>query len=131
MSSDKAAPPPRTITLEPAPAPVRVEFAGTTLAESDRALILREETLPPAFYIPRADVRWEALRESDRQSFCPYKGTARYWSVQVGDREAENAVWGYPEAIDAVAPIRDCVAFYWNRVDAWYLDDRRLDAPNF
>jgi len=131
MSADKAAPPPRTITLEPAPAGVRIEFAGTVLANSDRALILREESLPPAFYIPREDVHWQALSESDRQSFCPYKGTARYWSVRVGDRAAENAVWSYPQAIDTVAPIRDCVAFYWNKMDAWYLGGERLSEPSF
>ena len=131
MSAESAAPPPRKITLEPAPGPVRVEFAGTALAESGKALILREEGLPPAFYIPEDDVHWQAMEESDRQTYCPYKGTARYWNVRVDGRQAENAVWAYPEAIDSVAAIRNCVAFYWSRVDAWYLGDDRLTEPNF
>lgn len=124
-------PPPRTITLEPAPARVRVEFGGTVVAETDNALILREGSLPPALYIPRGDVCWEVMTESDRQTFCPYKGTARYWSIDAGGRRAENAVWSYPQAIESVAAIRNCVAFYWDRVDAWYLGDERLESPAF
>lgn len=130
-TSESAAPPPRKITLEPAPGPVRVEFAGTALAESDRALILREEGLPPAFYIPQDDIHWQAMAESDRQTYCPYKGTARYWNVRVDDRQAENAVWAYPQAIESVAAIRDCVSFYWSRVDGWYLNDERLTEQTF
>ncbi len=124
-------PPPRKITLEPASDSIRVEFAGATIAETRNALILREGSYPPVAYIPRADVRWELLRDSDHQTFCPYKGTARYWSVAAGGRIAENAVWGYPQAIDAVAEIQDCVAFYWDRMDAWYLGGKPLAKPAF
>jgi uncharacterized protein (DUF427 family) len=124
-------PAPRKITLEPAPTTIRVEFAGQTVAESDRALILREGSYPPVAYIPKADVQWELLTDSDHHTFCPYKGTAQYWSISAGERVAENALWGYPEAIDAVADIRDCVAFYWDRVDAWYLGGEPLAKPAF
>ena len=121
----------RTITLDPAPATLRVEFGGEVIAESDDALILREGSLPPVAYIPCADVRWQVVQETDRQTFCPYKGTARYWSITAGGRTAENAVWAYPQAIDAVAEIQDCVAFYWDRVDAWHLDGKELSKPPF
>ena len=124
-------PPPRKITLEPAQDTIRIEFGGKTIAESSKALILREGAYPPVAYIPKADVRWEMMQDSDHNTFCPYKGTARYWSVTAGDRRAENAVWGYPEAIDAVAEIQDCVAFYWDRMDAWYLGGRVIDKPAF
>ena len=131
MTAESTAPSPRRITLEPAPASVRVEFAGNAIAESERALILREGSLPPAFYIPREDVRWEMLVETDHHTFCPYKGTARYWRIETGDRRVENAVWSYPQAIESVAAIQNCVAFYWNRVDAWYLGGERLTEPTF
>lgn len=131
MPAESASPPPRTITLEPAPGRVRVEFGGTAVADTDNALILREGSLPPAFYIPHSDVRWEVMEETDRQTFCPYKGTARYWSINAGGQRAENAVWAYPQAIDSVAGIQNCVAFYWSRVDAWYLAGERLESPTF
>ena len=63
---------------------------------------------------------------TDHHTFCPYKGTASYWTIAVGDRVAENAVWGYPEPFDEVAAIKDYVAFYWNRVDSWCEEDEEI-----
>ena len=126
----KSSQPPK-ITLAPAPDTIRVEFGGQTIAESSAALILQEGSYPPVAYIPKADVRCELMQDSDHHTFCPYKGTAQYWSISAGDRVAENAVWGYPEAIDAVAEIQDCVAFYWDRMDAWYLGGKAISKPAF
>src|SRR5262249_34292398 len=55
-----------------------------------------------------------------------YKGTASYWTIRVGDKISENAVWGYPEPYDEVAAIQDFVAFYWDRVDHWYEEDEEI-----
>lgn len=126
MAESKQAP---RITLEPIAKNLRVTFAGEVIAESDGALVLREGQLPPVFYIPKADVRWGLTVATDRSTHCPYKGDACYWSVNVNGKTVDNAIWGYPQAIDAVAPIRDCVAFYWNKMDAWYLDGQPTDAP--
>lgn len=112
---------PPTITLEPFGNSVRVEFAGATVAESNGALVLREGRLPPVLYIPKDDVRWALTAASERSTHCPYKGDASYWNVSTNGRTAENAIWAYPQAIDSIAAIRDCVAFYWDKMDAWYL----------
>ena len=119
------------ITIEPAEEAVRVTYRGTDLANSANALILREGTYPPVFYIPKADVNWDVMQATDHSTFCPYKGTASYWSIDVDGERVENGVWAYPEAIDAVAEIKDCVAFYWNKMDAWYLGGRHLSKPEF
>lgn len=116
---------PPTITLEPLGQSVRVELAGATVAESDRALVLREGSLPPVLYIPKDDVRWALTTTTERSTHCPYKGDARYWSVTANGHTAENAIWAYPQAIDSVAAIRDCVAFYWDKMDAWYLGGQK------
>lgn len=121
-----AANPDYRITFEPSPRRVRVKFAGETIADSTAAHLLFETRHLPIYYFPRADVRVDLLRPTDHHSFCPYKGTAAYWSVAVGDRVAENAVWGYPEPFDEVAAIRDYVAFYWNRVDSWWEEDEEI-----
>jgi len=47
----------------------------------------------------------------------PFKGDASYWSVRVGDRVAENAMWGYPEPIEGAPQIAGYLAFYWNKMD--------------
>ena len=122
---------PPTITLTPLGKPVRVEFGGHAVAESDGALVLREGRLPPVLYIPKADVHWNLTEATDRSTHCPYKGDATYWTVSASGQSAENAIWGYPDAIDAVAQIRDCVAFYWTKMDAWYLGSEKVAEPNF
>jgi len=119
---------PRPPRLEPARRRVRVEVAGAVVAESDRALRVCETAGPPVYYVPRADVRAELLVASPRTSLCEWKGRARYWTLRVGERVAEDAAWEYPEPDADYAVLRDHLAFYPERVDACWLDDERV-AP--
>jgi uncharacterized protein (DUF427 family) len=114
------------ITFERSPRRVRVRFHGAWIADSTAAHLLFETRHLPIYYFPRADVRMELLRATDHHTYCPYKGTASYWSIAVGDRIAENAVWAYPEPFDEVAAIEDYVAFYWDRVDHWFEEDDEI-----
>lgn len=114
------------VLLEPSPRRVRVAFNGQTIADSINAHLLFETRHLPVYYFPRGDVRMDLLAATDHHTFCPYKGTAMYWSIKAGDRTSENAVWGYPEPFDEVAALRDFVAFYWDRVDAWYEEDEEI-----
>ncbi len=114
------------IAFEPSPRRVRVAFNGATIADSTGAHLLFETRHLPVYYFPRGDVRMDLLSPTQHHTFCPYKGTAAYWTIRVADRTAENAVWGYPEPIDEVAAIGDFVAFYWDRVDHWYEEDEEI-----
>jgi uncharacterized protein (DUF427 family) len=114
------------ILFEPSPRRVRVEFGGEVIADSTVVHLLFETRHLPVYYFPRADVRFDRLRPTDHHTYCPYKGTASYWSIAVGDRLSENAVWGYPEAFTEVGAIEDYVAFYWDRVDHWYEEDDEI-----
>ena len=114
------------ILFERSPRRVRVEFNGATIADSTEAHLLFETRHRPVYYFPRAAVRMDLLEPTDHHSFCPYKGRASYWTVKVGNRTSENAVWGYPDPYDEVARIKDFVAFYWDRVDHWYEEDEEI-----
>jgi uncharacterized protein (DUF427 family) len=114
------------ILFERSPRRVRVKFAGETIADSTAAHLLFETRHLPVYYFPRADVRCDLLRPTGHHTFCPYKGTASYWTIAAGGREAENAIWAYPEPFDEVAVIRDYVAFYWDRVDSWWEEDDEI-----
>jgi uncharacterized protein (DUF427 family) len=114
------------IAFERSPRRVRVKLSGETIADSTNAYLLLETRHLPVYYFPRADVRLDLMTPTDNHTFCPYKGTASYWTIKVGDRVAENAVWGYPEPFDEIAAINDFVAFYWDRVDAWYEEDEEI-----
>ena len=85
--------PDHPITIEPNPKRVRVIFNGRVVAETSRALTLRETTLKPVQYIPRADADMALFVRSAHATYCPYKGGAAYYSLEVAGRAAENAVW--------------------------------------
>ncbi len=108
----------KRIRVEPAARRVTVRFNGTVVADSTQALVLHEAGLPPVYYLPPRDVRMEYLIPTDHQTRCPYKGLARYWTVRVGDRTAENAAWSYPEPDQPDAqPIAGYLAFYPDRLE--------------
>jgi uncharacterized protein (DUF427 family) len=110
--------PDHPITIEHNSNRVRVTFNGRIIADTTRALTLREATFPPVQYIPRQDVDMTALRRTSHSTQCPYKGDASYFSILVEDRSAENAAWSYESPYPSAADVRDYVAFYPSRVDA-------------
>ncbi|MDN5871998.1 MAG: DUF427 domain-containing protein, partial [Nitrococcus sp.] len=105
---------------------VRVFFAGQCVADSKRVRLMHERDHLPVYYFPLADIRDELLIPSDRTSHCPRKGEARYWTVRVGDRLAEDALWSYPEPLEGCPDISGLAAFYWNRMDAWFEEDEQV-----
>ncbi|MEU7722249.1 DUF427 domain-containing protein [Streptomyces tibetensis] len=96
------------ITVERSDARVRVVHGGQVLAESDRSLVLRETGCPERYYLPAEDVRLDLLTPSATQTYCPFKGTASYWSLP----DAADLVWAYPDPKPEVAEIRDHLCFY-------------------
>ncbi|QBQ53949.1 DUF427 domain-containing protein [Nitrosococcus wardiae] len=115
--------PAHRVEVVPIPKRVRVLFNQETIADSTQVLLLRETYLPPVYYFPPQDVRMEWLQRTDHSSHCPFKGEAAYWSVTVRERSAENGAWSYPEPLEQVAPINNHIAFYWDKMDAWYEED--------
>lgn len=117
-----AAHPDHTIHIEPAARVVVVEAGGKRLADTAKALVLCEAAYRPVYYIPRADVDMNLFRRTDHSSWCPYKGAAAYFSI--GDDPAlENAVWSYEDPFEECAAIKDCLAFYPDRVS---ISERKL-----
>ena len=115
------APRDHVLYFEDSPRRVRVVFGGETVADSRRVKLMHEAGLLPVYYFPEEDARRDLLEESDHTTHCPFKGDASYWSVRVGDRVAENAVWGYPEPIEGAPHIAGYLAYYWNKMGAWFL----------
>jgi uncharacterized protein (DUF427 family) len=111
------------IYFEDSPRRIRARFAGEEIVDSRHAKMLHEHAHLPIYYFPRDEVRMNLLEPTDHSTHCPFKGDASYWSVRVGDRVAENAVWGYPDPIDEAPPLADYLAFYWRKMDEWYEED--------
>jgi uncharacterized protein (DUF427 family) len=110
--------PDHPITIEANSRRVRITWNGQVVADSKRALTLREAAYAPVQYIPRADVKMALLKRSDHGTHCPYKGDASYYSIELEGRRSENAVWSYEEPYEAMAAIKGYVAFYPNRVSS-------------
>jgi uncharacterized protein (DUF427 family) len=107
---------------------VRIEVGGQTIADTRRPHLLFETWLPTRFYIPPEDVRMDYLRETRFSTQCPYKGTARYWSVTVGDQVLENVCWSYPDPIPECPKIAGLLCFFNEKVDL-YVDGERMERP--
>ncbi len=120
------APENHVLYLEDSPRRVRVMFGGETIADSRRVKLLHETKHLPIYYFPEEDVRMDLLEESGHTTHCPFKGDASYWSARVGDRVAEDAVWGYPEPLEGCPPISGYLAFYWDRMDAWFEEEEEV-----
>ncbi len=88
----------------------RALWNGTVIAESDDTVVVEGN-----HYFPPDSVSWEHFSESPRTSVCPWKGTAGYYDVTVGDDGNAAAAWAYADPKPAAAEIKDRVAF-WNGV---------------
>jgi len=108
--------PDHPITITPFDGKVVVRAGGRVIVETTDALVLKEASYPPVFYIPRLDADMAALERSSHQTWCPYKGDASYFSLSTGEA-GRNGVWSYEAPHDAVAEIRDHLAFYPDKVE--------------
>ncbi len=111
------------ILFSPFPRRVRATFGGETVIDTEAGMLLHESNILPALYVPAADVRLDLATATDHSTHCPYKGDASYWSITVGDRTAENALWGYKDPIESAAWLDGYVAAYWGRLDRWFDED--------
>ena len=70
----------------------------------------------------------DLLIPTDTTSRCPYKGIARYWTLDTPSGQQVDLAWSYPSPFRESAPIAGLVAFYDERVDMT-VDGKRLDRP--
>lgn len=117
---------PRPPRVEPSSRRVRVVVGDVTIADSTRAVRVLETSHPPVWYIPPEDVRMDLLDNSQTSTFCEYKGTASYWTLQSGDCTIDDVAWSYEQPIPAFEMLRGYLAFYPGRVDACYIDAERV-----
>ncbi len=116
---------PRPPRVEDSTRHVRVVLDGTPLAEAHRARRVLETSGPPVYYIPPEDVRMDLLQRTDHTTICEWKGVARYYTLVAGERTITNVAWSYPNPNPGYESVRDYIAFYPGKVEA-YLDDERV-----
>ena len=90
---------------------MKATWNGTVLAESDAT-----EVVEGNHYFPPSAIRREYFKPSETHTVCPWKGTASYYTVEVGGKQNPDAAWFYPQTKDAAANITGYVAF-WKGVE--------------
>ncbi|NEE03028.1 DUF427 domain-containing protein [Phytoactinopolyspora halotolerans] len=105
---------------------VRVTAGDDVLAETERPMLLSETGLPNRYYIHPDDVRRDRLEPSATHTVCPYKGTASYYSVRLGDRRIADAAFCYPAPLENAAKAADHVCFLADGVRT-EVDGERVD----
>ncbi|HEU0318695.1 MAG TPA: DUF427 domain-containing protein [Solirubrobacteraceae bacterium] len=90
---------------------MKATWNGAVLAESDQTVVVEGN-----HYFPPDSVHGEYFRDSATHTFCPWKGTASYRSVEVAGEANPDAAWYYPEPKEAAAEIKDHYAF-WKGVE--------------
>jgi uncharacterized protein (DUF427 family) len=111
-----------TVRIESCPRWVRAFFGGRPIADSKRVLLVFEPRRLPVYYFPLEDVRTDLLRPSGRDSALVR------WTLASGDRTVDNVGWSYRHPDAAHAQLRDHIAFYWDRLDAWFEEDQEVFA---
>ena len=86
---------------------VTATYQDTEIARSDRTVVMEGN-----HYFPLEDVTSGVLEPTDTTSVCPWKGTASYYDVVVGDKRDADAAWYYPEPKEAASEITGRVAFW-------------------
>ncbi|MDB5511990.1 MAG: hypothetical protein JWR08_1473 [Enterovirga sp.] len=114
----KVSSPDHPIAIAPNPNRIRIVLGGVIVAETTRAMTLREGTFPPVHYVPREDAQLDLFDRTERQSHCPYKGDATYFTVTAGGLERRDAAWSYEAPFEGAKAIAGHLAFYPNKVDA-------------
>lgn len=108
--------PDHPITITQNPRRVRVMAGDIVIAETSKALTLKEAKYPAVQYVPREDANMALLERTDRVTHCPYKGDASYYSVKADGKTLDNAIWTYETPFPAMAEISGHLAFYPDKV---------------
>lgn len=108
--------PDHPITITQNPRRVRVTAGDIVIAETSRALTLKEAKYPAVQYVPREDANMALLERTDRVTHCPYKGDASYYSVKADGKTLDNAIWTYETPYPAMTEISGHLAFYPDKV---------------
>jgi uncharacterized protein (DUF427 family) len=108
--------PDHPITITRNPRRVRVTAGDIVIAESTKALTLKEAKYPAVQYVPREDANMTLLERTDRTTHCPYKGDASYYSIKADGKTLDNVVWTYETPFPAMTEISGHFAFYPDKV---------------
>lgn len=94
----------------------QVKIGDNVIAESADIIKVKEDGFPDRYYFPRSAVKADLLNRTATTSKCPFKGEAHYFSLKLGDKSFNDAVWTYEEPYDEHRDLKDRLAFYDDKI---------------
>ena len=85
----------------------RAIWNGVVVAESPKTVVVEGN-----HYFPADAIKKQFFEPSPTQTNCPWKGTAGYYTLNVGGQKNPDAAWYYPAPKDAAKQIAGHVAFW-------------------
>lgn len=113
---------PRPPRLEPFSGTITIELGGEVIASTRQGWRVLETSHPPTYYLPRTAFADGVLRPAPGESWCEWKGRARYFDLFTATKVAEKSAWNYPDPTPGFTPIRDAVAVMAGQVDRCTVD---------
>jgi len=105
------------IKIEPYSGHIQIKFYNEVIADSQNTFGLYEPGHEPVLYFPNKDVRMKWLEQVPYTTYCPYKGKASYWTLNVGKNSVKNAAWSYENPIPSVSTIKGYIAFHQDNIN--------------
>ena len=96
--------------------PVEVKAGDELIAKSAAAISLLEASHSPVLYIPRDDILTQ-ISKSDTSTYCPFKGQASYWNIEINGKVILDAAWSYDNPYDEMQAIKGHLAFYPDKAE--------------
>jgi uncharacterized protein (DUF427 family) len=90
---------------------LRVEVGSAVLVDTSDTLGVYETALEPRLYVDRAAIDMAHLVASETTTYCPYKGTASYWTAVLGDETVADVAWSYEDPLPECLPLRGLLSF--------------------
>jgi uncharacterized protein (DUF427 family) len=119
---------PRPPRLETFGGHIRVKVFGEIIYDHNQAFRILETSHPPTYYLPIKYFKPGTLIESNKKSYCEFKGMAAYYHIKSNGEVANNAAWGYPGARGSFENISDCISIYAHQMDECWVNDQKVMA---
>lgn len=121
---------PRPPAIEPCDDPIRIEFAGKVIAETEDAFRVLETFHAPTYYLPMDAFTVDVLVQAEGSSLCEWKGAASYFDIVLDGLRAQRAAWTYPNPTKRFTALKGHIAVYAEPMDAcWVAGERVTPQP--